>query len=54
MNPVGRAAREPQAYLRKLGFEDGEKDDNEAFLLSDQATIIRGQAINVDGRDTSY
>jgi NAD(P)-dependent dehydrogenase (short-subunit alcohol dehydrogenase family) len=25
-----------------------------AFLLSDQATIIRGQAINVDGGDTPY
>ena len=25
-----------------------------AFLLSDQATIIRGQSINVDGGDTPY
>jgi NAD(P)-dependent dehydrogenase (short-subunit alcohol dehydrogenase family) len=25
-----------------------------AFLLSDQAAIIRGQAINVDGGDTPY
>ena len=25
-----------------------------AFLLSDEATIIRGQAINVDGGDTPY
>ena len=25
-----------------------------AFLLSDEATIIRGQSINVDGGDTPY
>jgi NAD(P)-dependent dehydrogenase (short-subunit alcohol dehydrogenase family) len=25
-----------------------------AFLLSDEALIIRGQAINVDGGDTPY
>jgi NAD(P)-dependent dehydrogenase (short-subunit alcohol dehydrogenase family) len=25
-----------------------------AFLLSDQAAIIRGQAVNVDGGDTPY
>jgi NAD(P)-dependent dehydrogenase (short-subunit alcohol dehydrogenase family) len=25
-----------------------------AFLLSDDALIIRGQAINVDGGDTPY
>ena len=25
-----------------------------AFLLSDAATIIRGQSINVDGGDTPY
>jgi NAD(P)-dependent dehydrogenase (short-subunit alcohol dehydrogenase family) len=25
-----------------------------AFLLSEQATIIRGQSINVDGGDTPY
>jgi NAD(P)-dependent dehydrogenase (short-subunit alcohol dehydrogenase family) len=25
-----------------------------AFLLSDQAAIIRGQALNVDGGDTPY